>query len=274
MLRWTCTRYRGRMFVRRTQTRRTEDGQPYFSHRLVHSERIGNAVRQRTLLNLGRHFDIPQAQWPLLCSRIDDILAGQTPLVPDCPTAVEHEAQRIAAQLVARGTPVQGPAAGPTDIQPVDVDSLRLVRPRSVGVEQVGLWALEQLGLPALLTEFGCQRRAAHRGGRRRRRAPGPAGLGARDAPLAANPQRSRRVARRRLRDRQPDAALSRLGRAGKASRADRGASVRPRHGTVRPAADGHPLRPDQHLFRKARRARSRRPGAGTRKRSAATVRC
>ena len=144
------------MFIRRTQTRRTQDGQPYFSHRLVHSERIGNAVRQRTLLNLGRHFDIPQAQWPLLCSRLDDILSGQTPLVADCPTAVEHEAQRIAAQLVARGTPVQGPAAdGPTDIQPVDVDSLRLVRPRSVGVEQVGLWALEQLGLPALLTELG-----------------------------------------------------------------------------------------------------------------------
>ena len=143
------------MFIRRTQTRRTEDGQPYFSHRLVHSERIGNAVRQRTLLNLGRHFDIPQPHWPLLCSRIDDILAGQTPLVADCPTAVEHEAQRIAAQLIARGTPVQGPAAGPTDIQPVDVDSLRLVRPRSVGVEQVGLWALEQVGLPALLAELG-----------------------------------------------------------------------------------------------------------------------
>ena len=143
------------MFIRRTQTRRTEDRQPYCSHRLVRSERMGNAVRQRTLLNLGRHFDIPQAQWPLLCSRIDDILAGQTPLVVDCPTAVEHEAQRIAAQLIARGTPGQGPAAGPTDIQPIDVDSLRLVRPRSVGVEQVGLWALEQVGLPALLAHLG-----------------------------------------------------------------------------------------------------------------------
>ncbi len=143
------------MFIRRTQTRRTEDGQPYFSHRLVHSERIGNAVRQRTLLNLGRHFDIAQAQWPLLCSRIDDILAGQTPLVADCPTAVEHEAQRIAAQVVARGTPVQGPAAESNDVQPVDVDSLRLVRPRSVGVEHLGLWALEQVDLPALLAELG-----------------------------------------------------------------------------------------------------------------------
>ena len=96
-----------------------------------------------------------QSRWPLLCARIDDILAGQTPLVAGCPTAVEHEAQRIAAQLVARGTPVKETDAGPADVQPVDVDSLRLVRPRSVGVEQVGLWALEQLGLPALLADLG-----------------------------------------------------------------------------------------------------------------------
>ena len=143
----------GSMFIRRTQTRRTEDGKSYFSHRLVHAERLGSSVRQRTLLNLGRHFDIPQADWPLLCARINDALSGQAPLVADCPPAVEEEAQRIAAQLIARGA--AAPTAGPTDVQPVDVDSLRLVRPRSVGVEQVGLWALEQLDLPALLTRLG-----------------------------------------------------------------------------------------------------------------------
>ena len=126
----------GIVFIRRTQTRRTQDGKPYFSHRLVHSERVGNAVRQRTLLNLGRHFDIPHAQWPQLCARIDDILTGQAPLVADCPHAVEHEAQRIAGQLVVRSAQASGAAAGPTDVQPLDVDSLRLLRPRSVGVEQ------------------------------------------------------------------------------------------------------------------------------------------
>ena len=141
------------MFIRRTQTRRTGDGKPYFSHRLVYAERLGNTVRQRTLLNLGRHFDIPQPQWPLLCARVADALAGQVPLVADCPSVVDEEAQRIAAQLVARGAGI--PVAGPADVQPVDVDSLRLVRPRSVGVEQVGLWALEQVGLPDLLTRLG-----------------------------------------------------------------------------------------------------------------------
>ena len=182
----------GSVFIRRTQTRRTQDGKPYFSHRLVHSERVGNTVRQRTLLNLGRHFDIPQAQWPPLCARIDDILTGQAPLIADGPPAVEHEAQRIAAQLLARGAPRDGTAAEPTDVQRVDVDSLRLVRPRSVGVEQLGLWALEQLGLPALLAELGVQRRPARGGGRRHCRASRPARLGARDAPLAASAQRPR----------------------------------------------------------------------------------
>ena len=141
------------MFVRRTQTRRTGAGKPYFSHRLVHAERIGNTVRQRTLLNLGRHFDIPNSEWPRLCARVEDILNGQAQILADGPPDVEEEAQRIAAQLVARGA--GGPSNRPTDVQPVDVSSLRLVRPRSVGVEQVGLWALEKLGLPALLADLG-----------------------------------------------------------------------------------------------------------------------
>ena len=143
------------MFIRRTQTRRAPDGKPYFSHRLVLTERLGNTVRQRTLLNLGRHFDIAQQHWPQLCARVSDVLSGQMRLLPAGPPAVEQEAQRIAAQLLARGAQAGGPAAAATDIQPLDVDSLHLVRPRSVGVEQVGLWALEQLRLPALLTRLG-----------------------------------------------------------------------------------------------------------------------
>ena len=73
----------------------------------------------------------------------------------DCPPAVEHEAQRIAAQLVARGAPGDATAAGPADVQRVGCRLATPGPPRSVGVEQVGLWALEQLGLPALLADLG-----------------------------------------------------------------------------------------------------------------------
>ena len=66
------------MFVRRTQTRSTANGDPYFTHRLVCSVRSGARVRQRTLLNLGRHFAFPQSSWPVLCSRIEQIMTAPT----------------------------------------------------------------------------------------------------------------------------------------------------------------------------------------------------
>ncbi len=52
------------MFIRRTKTRNGKTGEEYFTFRLVETARIGGAVRQHTLLNLGAHFDLPQAEWP------------------------------------------------------------------------------------------------------------------------------------------------------------------------------------------------------------------
>ena len=139
------------MFIRRTQTRSTTSGEVYFTYRLVRSERTGSKVRQRTGLNLGRHFEIKQPHWPALCQRLDEILTGQLALEPDAPPGLETHAQRIAAELIARaGAPGNG-----LDIQRVDVDSLELVRPRSVGVEHVGLWAMDQLGLRTGLQALG-----------------------------------------------------------------------------------------------------------------------
>ena len=139
------------MFIRRTKTRQT-DGGAYHTHRLVRSERDGGRVRQRTLLNLGRHFDIGRAQWPLLCQRVEQELAGQAALFDDAPDDVEREARRIVAQLLARGAAPADDAGG---VQAVAVDTLALARPRSVGVEHAALWALRELGLPELLESLG-----------------------------------------------------------------------------------------------------------------------
>ena len=140
------------MFIRRTGTRRT-GGNAYHTHRLVRSERDGGRVRQRTLLNLGRHFDLGREQWPLLCQRVEQLLAGQAALFDDVPDRVEREARRIAEQLLARGAAPAGDDAG--GVQEVAVGSLSLARPRSVGVEHVALWALGELGLPGLLESLG-----------------------------------------------------------------------------------------------------------------------
>ena len=141
------------MFIRRTKTRGTDGGKIYFSYRLVRSERSGGQVRQRTLLNLGSDFAVAQEQWPVLCARVEQLIDRQAELVAaSCPEEVEREAQRIAMQLVSRAPTVE---AGGGDLQTVDVDTLELVRPRSVGVEQVGLSAMEQVGLEGLLEGLG-----------------------------------------------------------------------------------------------------------------------
>ena len=141
------------MFIRRTRTRTGERGEVYYSHRLVRSERSGEKVRQRTLLNLGSDFPVERRHWAVLCSRIQQLLDRQAELVPlSCPEEVERHAQRIAAQLL-NSAPSGG--TGRPDLQTVDVGSLELIRPRSVGVEHVGLWAMERLGLEALLERLG-----------------------------------------------------------------------------------------------------------------------
>ena len=149
------------MFIRRTKTRTVGAQDHYFTFRLVKSVRIGDKVRQRTLLNLGAHFDLLPAQWPLLCQRLDDLLGGQATLM-DYPEEVENHAQRIVAQLISRQAETSLDAddtPSTSDWHSVDVDSLQLVRPRTVGVEHVALWAMAQVGLPALLAQLGLNSR-------------------------------------------------------------------------------------------------------------------
>ena len=157
------------MFIRQTLTRNTLTGEGYFTFRLVRGERIGGKVRQITVLNLGRHFPIKQEHWPLLCSRIEQLLQPQETLLSIvCPASIERAAQRYVGQLVARAPQVEeaAPAAvnggetaaieHPTpEFHEVDINSLQQTQPRSVGVEHVALQVLAQLGFVQKLTELG-----------------------------------------------------------------------------------------------------------------------
>jgi hypothetical protein len=147
------------MYIRRTQTRNSATGETYHSHRLVQSVRVGHQVRQTTLLNLGRHFAVNQEDWPALCARLEELLSGQGALLAGVgAVGIEREAQRLAALLLARQpapAAASAAAATPPDVQAVDVDSLELSRPRSVGVEAVGLWAMAEVAFVGLLQDLG-----------------------------------------------------------------------------------------------------------------------
>lgn len=155
------------MFIRRTITNSRKTNQAYYTYRLVEGIRTGSVVKQTTLLNLGSHFDLPQADWPALATRIDALLHGQEALqLEPLPEAVEAMAQRCAAQLIALRS-IEKPGASsakataPDDagrFQEVDLDSIEMVRARSVGIEHAALCAMRQCGFEDKLAELGFNR--------------------------------------------------------------------------------------------------------------------
>jgi len=147
------------MFIRSTSIKSKGTGGSYYTYRLVENERVGNKVKQRTLLNLGRHFDVPKPQWAELAARISQLLE-QTPcdmFTVELTAELEVMAQRYTAQILALRSESL-PAANAHEFTAVATDTLELVRPRRVGIEQLAVQALQQLKLDEKLKEIGFNR--------------------------------------------------------------------------------------------------------------------
>ena len=145
------------MFIRCTTIKTDTNGKSYFTYRLVESERVGSRVKQCILLNLGRHFSVHRDLWKSLCARIEQLIDQQASLFPiPLSTELEVAAQRYAALIIAkRSKVIEKPTA---HYEEVDVDSLDLIRPRSVGVEHLALHAAAQVGLEDILCSVGFNR--------------------------------------------------------------------------------------------------------------------
>ena len=226
------------MFIRRTRTR--ADGE-YFTFRLVRSERIGDKVRQRTLLNLGRHFDVAQGDWRTLCRRIDEILAGRLPPSPDVP----RSRRRTRNASPPRCPPGIASAPPPRRRTGATTSNTSAPPPRRCSAPARSGWSMPDRGP-----------------------------WGSPHCPTCSNgrAQRPGRTAGHGLRNHGTDAPVPRIRCPGGPPRGDRAPPLRPCDGAVRPAADRHPVRSDQYLLRG--RGGSRRPGADTPRTSAPPAPC
>ena len=146
--------YCRRMYIRKTNTRKNSDGSYYSTFRLVASERVLGKVKQRTILNIGSCFEVGEHLWPQLCKRIDDILRGSPSLLPLEPE-IEQYAQDFAARIIAECSDIVETESVHEQFEEVDVASLELTRPRSVGVEHLALSAIEDLGLSEIIQAAG-----------------------------------------------------------------------------------------------------------------------
>jgi len=156
------------VFIRKTKIKTGPQGEPYFTFRIVETQRTNTGVKQRTLLNLGKHFDIDPAQWAWLAKRIEEIVQGQPgqpqqqtlfDISRDLDAELEASAQRYAAHIIlkfSQPTPATDTVPGRTeDIQTVDLASLEAVNPKSIGIENLACHAVSQLQLDDKLEALG-----------------------------------------------------------------------------------------------------------------------
>ena len=137
------------MFIRKRRYT-LKNGTQCTGYGLVENRRVNGRPKQKTILNLGQNFDIPENQWPGLTKRVTAALRNQT-VMPTEDTNMTQTVNDIVRRLRAKDYDVE---AGRDDRDAIIIDQVDHLASRTVGGERVCLQALEQLGFPALLREL------------------------------------------------------------------------------------------------------------------------
>jgi transposase len=153
----------GAMFIRASIQNKNEAA--YKTFKLVESVRTERGPRQRTVLNLGAGFSLPEEQWKELANRIEEIITKQESLF-SCSADIERLARKYVRRIIkqgardvltgirARALSSEGDAGYAADYHLVDVNSVENEEPRSVGAEHVVLETIRGLGLEKKLLDL------------------------------------------------------------------------------------------------------------------------
>ena len=139
------------MFIRKTISK-SKNGEKYYTYRLVESVRIGEKVKQITVLNLGSEFSVPQKDWSVLSDRIAEILKGNNSLFK-LDAKLELLAQKYASQIISAKLREEEVPIEP-DYQEVDVNTIENSNPKTIGAENVLYETIKELKLESKLREL------------------------------------------------------------------------------------------------------------------------
>ena len=122
------------MFIKKIKKKNGRTKKIYEYLHLVESVRTKDGPRQRLILNLGP-IDIDPAQYGTLAKRIESILTGQK-LLYELDNTIEKHARNAARQIFKKQAE-EISLEEKTDFQNVDINSLEIQNPRSIGAEYI-----------------------------------------------------------------------------------------------------------------------------------------
>jgi len=145
------------MFLKAADKKDKDTGKIYRYYKLCESYRLGDKVRHRTLLILGKLDDIQtDTEKKLLADRIEYYLYGTSELFPGTiPDSIDTLAKQFTQQIKAKGltqskdenAQSNTPPDTEKDIRKVDISSIEMEDVREIGAEWLCKQALDELKL-------------------------------------------------------------------------------------------------------------------------------
>lgn len=144
------------MYIKKIKKRNGRTKQVYEYLHLVESIRTDKGPRQKLILNLGP-LDIAPEDYEILAKRIEEILSGQ-PCLQGLENILDEKLERHAqrtAQLVVKKQEKELNEEKSRDYQMVDINSIDVEQPRSLGAEYIAHSVWQELGFDGLFKRHG-----------------------------------------------------------------------------------------------------------------------
>lgn len=149
------------MYIRKVNKKNKNSEKSYNYYRLVHGYKVGNKVRQQTLLNLGKLEEIPVKKHKALADRIEELLTGVNSLFQMPDEEIEAVAQKftniINKNEIFTTKQKEIPLAKELEenYQEVDIDSIEEEESREIGGEWLCKQVFDRLGINTLFESIG-----------------------------------------------------------------------------------------------------------------------
>ena len=149
------------MFLKRITKPDRKGEKIYEYYRLVHSYKIGNKIRQQTIINLGKLDGLPKEKHKFLADRIEELLIGSGAVFFDVPNEVEELAKKFTKKIIEKGVfPVKKKKMPiseepETNYQEIDVNSIDQLESKTIGGEWLIKQAFDKFGLSDLFSGIG-----------------------------------------------------------------------------------------------------------------------
>lgn len=153
------------MFVKQIKKKNKNSDKYYTYYRLVHTYKIGNKVRHKNILPLGKLENLPREQHKALANRIEEIVTGNEPILfsnhghsPDIETLAKHYADKIIKDKLFDPSSNQSKKISRSvtkNTEEVDLESIEQIDSKEIGGEWLVKQVFEKLGISSILAYSG-----------------------------------------------------------------------------------------------------------------------